>query len=343
MKNKEYSVRERMYDEYLSRGGEYTRSQLMELVKRQLERRDMLPITARSTFCEDMGEMSEKLYSMYGRQGILAEKRGRYVYYSYAPGVKGIYNRDLTEADREKLQQVSELLLGFRGMPHFDWVEEAVVRSDQQVMDSRHEVASFESGTRQDEQFFMDLFTAIRLRQVVDVVYQRFGAEPRERTLHPYYLKQYRQRWYLFAMIEGKENVCCWALDRLQSLKRNTTVAFRPTDVDFSHYFDDFIGVTRPDNGVVEHIVLWADDWVVNYLRTSPLHVSQQIGDRSEAGTLVTLDVMVNHELEQELLFLGEHVAVVAPEPFRQQMMQRIEQQLDRLKTAQGVRPRVLS
>ncbi len=341
MKNKEYGVRERVYDECLRTGREYTSAELMELVNRQLEMKGMNPILSRNTFSLDMREMDEELYSVYGFYGILTEKRGRQVYYSYKPGIKGLYNRDLTVADREKLQQVSQLLLGFRGMPHFDWVEEVMARSDQHAMANRHEVASFESGTRQDEQFFMDLFTAIRLRQVVDVVYQRFGAEPKERTLHPYYLKQYRQRWYLFAVIEGKETVCCWALDRLRSLKRNTTVAFRPTEVDFSHYFDDFIGVTRPDNAAVEHIVLRADDWVVNYLRTSPLHVSQQIGEHTEDGTPVTLDVMVNHELEQELLFLGEHVAVVAPEHFRQQMIDRVRQQLNRLKTTHGVRPHV--
>lgn len=42
-------------------------------------------------------------------------------------------------------------------------------------------------------------------------------------------------------------------------------------------------------------------------------------------GCRVTLDVIVNHELEQELLFYGEHLTVLEPVSLREKMQERIK------------------
>jgi len=38
----------------------------------------------------------------------------------------------------------------------------------------------------------------------------------------------------------------------------------------------------------------------------------------------LTLDVIITHELEQELLVYGEHVTVVAPAKFKEEMKNRV-------------------
>lgn len=47
---------------------------------------------------------------------------------------------------------------------------------------------------------------------------------------------------------------------------------------------------------------------------TSPL------SDLGERGCVVTMDVMVNRELEREILSYGEHLKVKAPASLRQRM-----------------------
>ena len=71
-----------------------------------------------------------------------------------------------------------------------------------------------------------------------------------------------------------------------------------------------------------------ADNWLVNYLETSPIHSSQQIIRKSEDNCIVTIDVMINHELEQELLFYAEHIAVLLPVELREKLAERIKKQL---------------
>ncbi len=319
---KDYSMREMIIDQCLSTGREFTREELQEAVNKGLLSRDMLPIKSKVTILQDINEMDEKFRRMYGTSGIVYEDRGRKRYYRYRDGIESIYNRELTSDEIEKLQEVRSLLQGLHGMPQMEWLDQVSVRFDQNIMGPERHIASFEEGTAGDSQFFLQLFEAVNLKQVLTIEYRRFGLESKERIIHPYFLKQFMRRWYLCATIEGKEFITIFALDRILSVRRNSEVAFRETTVDFNHYFDDIVGVTHPDNGVVEQIIIEGDSWAEYYLRTLPIHPLQQLESQGEKGCRVTLSLMVNRELEREILSYGEHLKVIAPEHLRERMRQ---------------------
>ena len=319
---KDYSMREMIIDQCLGTGREFTREELQEAVNKGLQSRDMLPIKSKVTILQDINEMDEKFRRMYGTSGIVYEDRGRKRYYRYRDGIESIYNRELTSDEIEKLQEVRSLLQGLHGMPQMEWLDQVSVRFDQNIMGQKRHIASFEEGTAGDSQFFLQLFEAVNLKQVLTIEYRRFGLESKERIIHPYFLKQFMRRWYLCATIEGKEFITIFALDRILSVRKNTEVAFRETDIDFNHYFDDIVGVTHPDNGVVEQIIVEGDSWAEYYLRTLPIHPLQQLESLGEKGCRVTLSLMVNRELEREILSYGEHLKVIAPEHLRERMRQ---------------------
>ena len=319
---KDYSMREMIIDQCLSTGREFTREELQEAVNKGLQSRDMLPIKSKVTILQDINEMDEKFRRMYGTSGIVFEDRGRKRYYRYRDGIESIYNRELTSDEIEKLQEVRSLLQGLHGMPQMEWLDQVSVRFDQNILGPERHIASFEEGTAGDSQFFVQLFEAVNLKQVLTIEYRRFGLESKERIIHPYFLKQFMRRWYLCATIEGKEFITIFALDRILSVRKNTEVAFRETDIDFNHYFDDIVGVTHPDNGVVEQIIIEGDSWAEYYLRTLPIHPLQQLESQGEKGCRVTLSLMVNRELEREILSYGEHLKVIAPEHLRERMRQ---------------------
>ena len=319
---KDYSMREMIIDQCLGTGREFTREELQEAVNKGLQSRDMLSIKSKVTILQDINEMDEKFRRMYGTSGIVFEDRGRKRYYRYRDGIESIYNRELTSDEIEKLQEVRSLLQGLHGMPQMEWLDQVSVRFDQNIMGPERHIASFEEGTAGDSQFFLQLFEAVNLKQVLTIEYRRFGLESKERIIHPYFLKQFMRRWYLCATIEGKEFITIFALDRILSVRKNTEVAFMETTIDFNHYFDDIVGVTHPDNGVVEQIIIEGDSWAEYYLRTLPIHPLQQLESLGEKGCRVTLSLMVNRELEREILSYGEHLKVIAPEHLRERMRQ---------------------
>jgi predicted DNA-binding transcriptional regulator YafY len=82
---------------------------------------------------------------------------------------------------------------------------------------------------------------------------------------------------------------------------------------DFDDYFDDIIGVTRPDEGVVEKIVLKFNETSLPYVLSKPLHGSQK-SIRTENGHLISIEVMQNYELESLLLSFGDRVKIISPQ-----------------------------
>ena len=320
MKTKEYSMREMVIDQCLGTGRDFTREALQTAVNKALVQRGMQPVTSKVTILKDLDEMNEKFYRIYGTYGIVAEKRGRFHYYRYKNGIESIYNRELSADEIEKLQEVRSLLQGLRGMPHLEWIDQMSARFDQQIIGSGRTIARFEKGTSGDDQFFLQLFNAISRKQVLIIEYGPFGKEAKERIIHPYHMIQYLRRWYLFARIEGKDFVTCFSLDRIRSARDNGEMEYRETDIDFNHYFDDIVGVTHPDDGVVEHVVIEGDSWAEYYLRTLPIHPMQQLESLGEMGCRVTMDLMINHELEREILSYGEHLTVKAPDTLRERM-----------------------
>lgn len=325
MNGKFYSFREYVYDEYFSTGKEYTREQLMALVNKRLEGRDMLPIKSRTTFIQDIDEMNGKFFRIYGKDCIIYENRHKKRFYRYADGVKSIYNRELSEEEVVKLEEVRNLLQGFQGMPDFSWIDTMLTRLDQNIIGKQKTVASFEGGTKKDKEYLMLLFNAILNRQVLDINYNPLFDDSERIILHPYYLKQYWRRWYLFAKREGGKDIEAFSLDYMESVAINKTVKYKATKTSFNKYFKDLVGVSIPPETDVEHIELWADASLVPYLLAMPIHESQKIRIDDEKNCTVMLNVMINHELIQELMYYGELLAVKSPLHFRDEMMEKFE------------------
>ena len=325
MNTKEYGYRELIYDECFSSGKEFTREQLMEIVNKRLEQRDFKPIQSRTTFMQDMQEMNEKLYKLYRRKAIVYEDRHKKRYYRYADGIDGIFNRELNQEEVNRLNEIRNLLLGFKGMPKFNWIDQMLTRLDCNIT-ARKEIASFEGGSNRSSKFLMPLFKAISERQVLDVKYFNFFSDFEDLILHPYYLKQYWRRWYLMARREGEKDVEPFALDCMVEIQEHKKVKYKGLKASFKDNFKYLVGVTMAPERNVEHIVLQVDASLVPYLLAMPIHESQSVFISDDGkSAIATLDVLINYELIQELMFYADRLVVKSPAHFRDTMKERLE------------------
>ena len=100
------------------------------------------------------------------------------------------------------------------------------------------------------------LFNAIRKKTTVELRYQSFRmADPQMLIVHPYYLKQYNNRWFLFCCNGDHTNLSNYPLDRILSVKL-AHVPYRETDIDFDEYLADVIGVTKREGQQAEKVLL---------------------------------------------------------------------------------------
>ena len=114
------------------------------------------------------------------------------------------------------------------------------------------------------------------------------------------------------------------ALDRVVCIEELTRTNFVKTEENWDEFFDDIIGVTIPENGKIEEMVLLFFGLSGKYIETKPIHGSQKSKWISPGCLEVRLNLMINYEFEQLVLSYGENVKVSAPEHLVEKMKMRI-------------------
>jgi predicted DNA-binding transcriptional regulator YafY len=166
-----------------------------------------------------------------------------------------------------------------------------------------------------------DLFTGIKEKLVLRIKYQPFGKDAYEQLVHPYLLKEYRNRWFLIARDNRYDTICNLALDRIKNIKP-TKEEFLENDLfDPKTYFNNLIGVTFPTGEVIHHIILKVKPNQVPYIKTKPIHITQETeNELADGSILVKLKLINNYELRSILLSYGADIEVLEPQVLREQM-----------------------
>jgi len=132
-----------------------------------------------------------------------------------------------------------------------------------------------------------------------------------------YLLKEYRNRWFIFGKQKGKKELLTLALDRIIDLSESKTDEYEENiNIDFTTYFNDIIGVTK-NNKPAQLIIFQVNSEHAPYVITKPFHYSQKVLDENSTGTVFSIQVIPNVELEKEILAHGANIEVLAPEKFR--------------------------
>ncbi|UCS94970.1 WYL domain-containing protein [Echinicola marina] len=252
---------------------------------------------------------------------------GRKVYYRYNDLSFSINNQPLNDSEAEQIKSALQILSRFSGTPQFEWVNEMIpmLESKFGLIERKNEVISFESNIDlKGLHFLTPLFNSIINERVLKVTYKDFkSSEPYEITFHPYFLKQYNNRWFAFGL-NSDNLVPNWnlALDRIESLSE-TSLKYKPSKTDWEEYFYDLVGVTSPEGVKLQEIVLKFTPEVAPYVVTKPIHPSQK-HKNDPTGLEVRIKVIPNFELERLVLSFGEQVEVIFPQDFKERIAHRL-------------------
>jgi predicted DNA-binding transcriptional regulator YafY len=173
---------------------------------------------------------------------------------------------------------------------------------------------------------FQALLGAIINKHPLTILYKPFGKPERSMNIHPYYLKQYNDRWFLVAQTEGFDDLSVLAIDRIDSIK-TLHIPFIESNVDMEDYFEDSVGVTVFPDRPIEEVRLRVNAKRYPYMATKPIHWSQtELKDEAtEEYKVIKLKVRINNELESAILSFGDDVEVLAPESLRLKIGEKIE------------------
>jgi predicted DNA-binding transcriptional regulator YafY len=251
----------------------------------------------------------------YNAPIIVTDKK----YYSYDDPAYSITNIPLTTQDLNVLQEVSQLLRQFKGFSHFNEVNEMVSKLEDKIYSEQYQqppVIDFEKNELLAGIEWLDiLYKAIVSQTTVLLNYQSFKArKANDIIFYPYLLKEYRNRWFVLGMKKEGKEIVTFALDRTRGIQPLPGELFRHhKQFDPQTYFVNIVGVTRNVADTPTRVVFLADHYQAPYIKTKPIHPSQQIIEETKLGVTFSIDVIPNFELERELIGFGEGLKILSP------------------------------
>jgi len=263
----------------------------------------------------------------YNAPIIVTDKK----YYSYDDPGYSITNIPLTTQDLNILQEVSHLLKQFKGFSHFNEVSEMVNKLEDKIYSEQHQqpsVIDFEKNELLTGIEWLDvLYKAIVHKTTIQLTYQSFKArQASDIIFYPYLLKEYRNRWFILGMTKKGKEICTFALDRIQNITAINDEVFRELKSFDPHtYFNDIVGVTRNIGETPTHIVFLANHYHAPYIKTKPIHSSQQIVEERKDGIVFSIDVIPNFELERELIGFGDGLKILSPSGFMRRIRRKVK------------------
>ena len=166
------------------------------------------------------------------------------------------------------------------------------------------------------EEFLQTIIEAMRTNRKLRMGYQKFGTDGYMKTVCPYAVKRWEQRWYLLAL-NDENNIRKYALDDRMTMIEMTDETFEmPEDFSSEAYFADYYGVTT-DGTPLAHVVIRLSGWAPDYLRTLPLHHSQREVARTANYTDFALDIRPTNDFINKLMWYGECLEVLEPADLR--------------------------
>lgn len=256
-------------------------------------------------------------------------REGRKTYYRYSDRGYTIQNSPLKHHQFQLLQDTLELLNTVKGIPATDQFIPVLEKINHSKNVEIQSLVSFqENDNPEGIQWFSPVFHSLRNKTVLKIHYQSFKNEQVEVfLLHPYFLKQFNNRWYLFGLHE-EHQVPTWnvPLDRILEIENSDLLYRENTEINFAEYFDDVVGVTILRDAKLELIELEVSASHVPYIKSKPLHPSQKkINELPNGNFLYQLKLIPNYEFYALLMSNIDKFKVVSPLSVRQEIVHRLE------------------
>jgi hypothetical protein len=167
---------------------------------------------------------------------------------------------------------------------------------------------------------------AMKKNIVLEVTYKGYWSE-HDHTfpVAPYCVKLFRQRWYMVANSVYEDKIRIYSLDRVMDLQLTEETFKYPKKFNPEDYFKGCFGIIHDDDCAVETVKLKVNADQANYMRSLPLHPSQEETERNDEYSIFTLQIRPTFDFQQELLWNGDALEVLEPLWLRKEIAGKVK------------------
>ena len=166
------------------------------------------------------------------------------------------------------------------------------------------------------------ILEAMKINTQLRITYQSYWRdESFTFNVHPYCVKLFKQRWYLMAHNPYHNKVMIYALDRIFDICKLDGETFKmPEDFYPEDFFYNYYGIIAGTKSKVEKVKLKVSAGQANYIRSLPLHDTQEEIEENEEYSIFSLRICPEFDFYQEILSNGEDIEVLEPKWMRDEI-----------------------
>jgi predicted DNA-binding transcriptional regulator YafY len=273
---------------------------------------------------------SEKLG--YSAPIVVLEKK----YYTYEDPNYSIDRMPVNEKDLKQMQEALSVLRQLKGFSQFQELDIVLKKLEENVKANQKQrfpvILMDTNPLLQGLSSMNELYESILNEKTITLEYRPFyQLDSFKDVFFPYLLKEYNKRWYVVGFSQTRHKIALFALDRIINIEETRGVPFVKNNFfNPEIYFRDNIGVTVQLNQQPEEIIFWASNEFKNYLETKPIHFSQKRLFDYKGGSVFSLFLRINFELNELLHGHSDRISILKPRSLRQNMLERMQNCINR-------------
>ncbi|MCH5217730.1 MAG: WYL domain-containing protein [Muribaculaceae bacterium] len=179
-------------------------------------------------------------------------------------------------------------------------------------------------------EFLPAVIAALRAGAAIRFDYAGFNRSMTEKSIefHPYFLKRYKQRWYMIGRRVKSADLRTYALDRVKAVEETGDHFELPAGLTIGELFGNILGVTS-SKAEERTVRLHTTRTQAKYFRALPLHHSQEEELTGPDHSIFKYRLKLNYELVHELMSLGDGVKVLEPRELQLMVTNELKKALE--------------
>lgn len=163
------------------------------------------------------------------------------------------------------------------------------------------------------EEFLDPITEAMMNDNCITIEYYSYWMELNSYTVEPYFIKSFKNRWYLIGFCREREGLRVYAFDRIKTVTISEEHFYMKAQNYPNFLYKDNFGIINAPKEKTENIHLRFTIKQAPYIITRPLHHSQEIISYENGFMDITLNVKVTLDFMQELLSYGTSMKIISP------------------------------
>ena len=171
---------------------------------------------------------------------------------------------------------------------------------------------------------------AMKSNNMLHITFKAFTMkEPKRFLVEPYCVKMSAQRWYMLARNTEHKNLRLYSLDRIEAVEISNTRFVLPDDFNAKDYFAEFFGIVLDESVPLQTIILRADKYHQNYMRTLPLHPTQREIFACDDYADFELSLRPTYDFYMKLMSFGNMIKVLEPKTLQEEICKWLENTIE--------------